>query len=69
MKPADNLIDLLLNRSASPQKDAGYRFLLNGEDKYEDCSYEELAYRARVLAAELQRRKLKGERGGDSDPK
>ena len=62
MKPADNLIDLLLTRAASPQKDAGYRFLVNGEDKYEDCSYQELAHRATVLAAELQRRNLKGER-------
>lgn len=62
MKPIDNLIDLLLDRAESPQKDAGYRFLVDGEDKYEDCSYQELARRARVLAAELQRRNLQGER-------
>lgn len=62
MKPADTLIELLLRRAASPQKSAGYRFLLNGEDKFEDCSYEELARRATVLAAELQRRQLQGER-------
>ena len=62
MKPADTLIDLLLNRADSPQKTAGYRFLLDGEDQYEDCSYEKLAHGAKVLAAELQRRDLTGER-------
>jgi acyl-CoA synthetase (AMP-forming)/AMP-acid ligase II len=62
MKPADTLIDLLMDRADSPQKDAGYRFLLNGESKYQDCSYEELAREATILAAELQRRNLQGER-------
>ncbi len=62
MKNTQTLIDLLLERAESPQQSVGYRFLLNGEDKYEDCSYAELAHRAKVLAAELQKRKLEGER-------
>lgn len=57
-----SLIDLLLHRAESPQALSGYRFLLDGEEKYEDCSYADLAKRAKILAAELQRKKLTGER-------
>lgn len=62
MKTNQTLIDLLLHRADSLESHIGYRFLLNGEDKYDDCSYAELARRAKILAAELQRRKLEGER-------
>lgn len=62
MGSRETLIDLLLERAESDQGKVGYRFLLKGEAEYEDCSYAELARRAKILAAELQRRKLAGER-------
>lgn len=62
MNSTNSLIDLLLQREQSPQRDKGYRFLLKGEDAHEDCSYAELARRAKILAAELQKRGLSGER-------
>lgn len=57
-----NLIELLQHRAASPHSQIGYRFLLDGEDEAEECSYGELETRATVLAAELQRRGFQGER-------
>lgn len=62
MRSNATLIDLLLNRAESPQSGAGFRFLLKGEVDYEECSYSELSKRAKVLAAELQKRGLGGER-------
>lgn len=57
-----NLIQLLLDRAQSEQGSAGYRFLTNGDDQYEELSYTDLEAKARVLAAELQKRNLAGER-------
>lgn len=62
MQQDQTLIDLLLRRAESEQAHVGYRFLLDGEHKYEDCSYRDLAERAKCLAAELQRKGLEGER-------
>jgi len=62
MQQDQTLIDLLLRRAESEQAHVGYRFLLDGEHRYEDCSYRDLAERAKCLAAELQRKGLEGER-------
>lgn len=62
MRTEQTLIDLLIERASSPQGAMGYRFLTDGEDKYQEISYRDLARKATVLAAELQRHDLNGER-------
>lgn len=59
---SSTLLHLLQERAESDRGSVGYRFLTNGEDKFEELSYAQIEQKARILAAELQRRNLAGER-------
>ncbi|RUT07253.1 hypothetical protein DSM106972_025140 [Dulcicalothrix desertica PCC 7102] len=62
LKSVDNLVDLLINKAQEQPEQTIFKFLQEGEAETDSLNYQELDFKARVIAAKLQNMGMTGER-------